>query len=95
MVDGGEKVYFVGKMIESPFLKEWTMAALEGVKDAAKEFAHGALMIDPCEEIKKMLSLSEQAKEDFTGVLPWHSETWTQGDEWKKNWKWGKIAPLS
>jgi hypothetical protein len=84
-----------GKIINSPFLYKWTHAALQGVNDAAKEFAKNEEDINPNTEIKRLLRLSEQAKTgEFTGMLPEHTETWSDGSKWKEDWRWGKIPPL-
>lgn len=83
------------KILDSPVLQAWTYAALQGVMDAAKDFITDN-KVNPYEEMLKLWALSEKSKMgEFTGVLPGHTETWTEGKEWKANWQWGKIPPLS
>lgn len=84
-----------GKVIDSPFLSSWTTAALQGIVDAAKDFAMSGHRIDPYAEIVRLWQLSLKAQHgEFTGVLPRHTETWTEGEDWIANWQWGKIPPL-
>lgn len=82
-------------LVDSPFLKPWTEAALQGVVDAASDFIYQGQVINPQNELLKLWGLSIQAQAgQFTGVLPRHTETWSKGEEWKANWKWGKVLPL-
>lgn len=81
--------------VNSPFLRSWTEAALQGVEDAASDFIYQGQVINPQDELLKLWRLSIQAKSgQFTGVLPGHTQTWSKGEEWKANWKWGRIKPL-
>lgn len=93
--EGGRvKASLRGVLVDSPFLKTWTQAALQGVVDSAKEFTQGKTII-PKEEINRLYALSQEAQGGkFTGLLPAHTETWSQGDEFRVNWRWGKIPPL-
>ena len=93
--NGIVKASLEGKLVASPFLPQWTWAALQGVVDAATDFVTKKQIIDPRDEIHKLWALSEKAQSgEFTGVLPDHTETWSEGETWKKEWKWGKIPPL-
>lgn len=83
------------KVLDSPLLPAWTTAALQGVVDAAKDFIARGNTVNPHAEILKLWQLSLKSQQgEFTGVLPGHTETWTEGEEWKANWQWGKIHPL-
>lgn len=93
--NGIVKASLEDKVINSKFLKPWSLAALQGVVDAASDFVVHHHAIDPQTEMLKLWVLSNQAKSgQFTGVLPRHTETWTEGEMWKQSWKWGKIPPL-
>ncbi|MBI2033038.1 MAG: hypothetical protein HYT10_01075 [Candidatus Levybacteria bacterium] len=93
-IDGIIKASSAGSIVNSPFLKPWSHAVHEGVMDAAKDFLLQGKGVVVKDEILRLLKLSNQAKQGiFTGILPWHTETWSEGDIWKKNWKWGKIPP--
>lgn len=93
--EGIVKASLDGKVVNSPFLRPWSLAALQGVVDAASEFVTQGKGIDPQDELLKLWTLSLKAKSgEFTGVLPGHTETWSEGEAWKANWKWGKIPPL-
>lgn len=93
--NGVVKASLEGKVIGSPFLSSWTTAALQGIVDAAKDFVMNDNRVDPHAEIVRLWQLSQKAQNgEFTGILPDHTETWTKGEAWKKNWKWGKIPPL-
>lgn len=94
--DGGVvKASLEGKLVESPFLQTWTLSALQGVVDAAIDFVVKKQIINPQDEILRLWELSNRAKSgEFTGILPGHTETWTEGEAWRENWKWGKIPPL-
>ncbi|MBI3984432.1 MAG: hypothetical protein HY344_00610 [Candidatus Levybacteria bacterium] len=81
--------------VNSPFLQPWTEAALQGVEDAASDFICQGQVINPQDELLKLWRLSIQAQSgQFTGVLPGHTKTWSKGEEWKANWKWGRVPPL-
>lgn len=93
--NGIVKASLEGKVVKSPFLEIWSNAALEGVTDAAKDFISNGKLLTPHQELLRLWELSDKAKAGiFTGVLPDHTETWTEGLQWKNNWKWGKIPPL-
>ena len=82
------------KIIDSPFMKVWSWAVNQGAYDAGLDFARGdAVKVkDHVEMIAQLSALSRQGK--WTGVLPRNTMTWTEGENWRKNWKWGKIPPL-
>lgn len=83
-----------GKIIDSSYMKVWSWAVKQGAYDAGLEFARGK-RIDIKEHILKIIELSKLSNQGFwTGVLPRNTLTWTEGENWKKNWKWGKIPPL-
>lgn len=85
-----------GKILDSKYMHAWSKAALKGLEDAALAFANGVLSVEPNLEIEKLARLSDQANQGlFTGVLPEHTQTWTEGETWKANWPWGKILPLT
>lgn len=93
--DGVVKGSLDGKLVASPFLPTWSLAALRGVVDAASDFVTQGKVISPHDEILKLWELSYKAQSgEFTGVLPGHTETWSEGEAWKANWKWGKTPPL-
>lgn len=93
--NGVVKASLDGKLIASPFLHAWSLAALQGVVDAASDFVATGQVIHPRDEILKLWQLSVKAQSgEFTGVLPTHTETWSEGEAWKASWKWGKILPL-
>ena len=84
-----------GKLVHSPFLQVWTNAALRGVIAAAEDFINSGEQINVYDELIKLGDLSEKARSGtFTGVLPEHTETWSEGPQWIANWPWGKIPPL-
>lgn len=94
--DGGIiKASLEGKLIDSPFLPTWSFAALQGVVDAAIHYIESGQEIIPEDEILRLRDLAKIAQSgEFTGVLPGHTETWSEGDTWKRDWRWGKISPL-
>lgn len=93
--NGTVKASLDGKLIDSPVLPSWSLAALQGVVDAASDFVTQGQVIDPYDELLRLWELSTRAQAgEFTGVLPGHTETWSEGELWKANWKWGKIPPL-
>lgn len=84
-----------GTVVDSPYLKAWHEAAIKGLEDAAKEFVKKGKTVDPHSELLRLWDLSERAKQgEFTGILPGHTQTWSEGDKWKANWPWGRIPPL-
>lgn len=82
-----------GTEVNSPYLKAWNVAAIQGLEDAARDLIAGK-QIQPYSEIQRLWDLSEKAKKGFTGILPEHTDTWPKGAEWRANWPWGKIPPL-
>lgn len=93
--NGIVKASLEGKLIDSPLLPVWSQAALQGVVDAASDFVTQGQIINPYDEIIRLWKLSTEAQAgEFTGVLPGHTETWSEGEVWKASWKWGKIFPL-
>ena len=96
MVNGRVVADISDKLVDSPFMKYWTKAVALGAFDAGVEFAKGN-KIPAKEQVAKIAELSRLSREEnaWTGVLPNNTMTWTEGKNWKKNWKWGKIPPLS
>ncbi|HSX36333.1 MAG TPA: hypothetical protein VLH84_05370 [Patescibacteria group bacterium] len=85
-----------GKIIPSPFLQPWSDAIRAGFVDAANDYVLGGQLMDVPAEIVRLGNLSVLAASgDFTGILPDHTETWSGGEAWKQNWKWGKTLPLT
>ncbi len=83
-----------GQIIDSPFMKVWSWAVNQGAYDAGVEFTQGK-RTDIKSHVENIIKLSEMSKQGiWTGVLPRNTMTWTEGENWKKNWKWGKIPPL-
>ena len=84
-----------GTQVDPVFLGPWTVAALHGVVDAAHAYVVNDAEINPVAELHKLLRHVEMAKHGvFTGMLPDHTETWSEGESWKEDWRWGKIPPL-
>lgn len=84
-----------GKMIDSPFLKPWSEAVLLGFEDAAHQFCSDGIVLDPHQLILDLGEHSVAAKQgQFNGMLPGHTETWSEGPAWKESWKWGTTLPL-
>lgn len=93
--EGLVKAVLEGKIVNSPFMSLWTQAALQGVVDAAADYVAAGSCLDIHQEILRLQSLSVAAQQGvFTGMLPTHTETWSEGEEWKANWQWGSIPPL-
>jgi hypothetical protein len=83
-----------GKIIDSPYTKIWSWAVNQGAYDAGVRFARGE-RVDIEEHVQNIIKLSElSAQGKWTGVLPRNTLTWTEGENWRANWKWGKISPL-
>lgn len=83
-----------GQIIDSPFMKVWSWAVNQGAYDAGVEFIRGK-RIDVKEHVNKIIELSKlSAQGKWTGVLPRNTLTWTEGENWRKNWKLGRIPPL-
>lgn len=81
-------------IIDSAYMRVWSWAVNQGAYDAGVHFARGD-RIDVGEHVRKIISLSQMSQNGiWTGVLPNNTLTWTEGEEWRKNWKWGKIPPL-
>lgn len=84
-----------GSIIDSPYLHAAHEAAIQGLEDAAVEYVQNGEAVDPHAEIVRLSGLSDLAKQgEFTGILPEHTETWSEGPKWKREWPWGKIPPL-
>lgn len=82
-----------GKIINSPYMKIWSWAVNQGAYDAGIHYAKGE-KTDIKQHIEKIIELSKLSqKGNWTGVLPNNTMTWTEGENWRKNWKWGKIPP--
>lgn len=86
MIDGNVVIDLENKKVTSPLIRSWAEAAIKGFDDAALDFLGN--QSDPREEIEKILSLSQKAAQtgEFTGVLPYHTPTWSDGESWKNNW---------
>ncbi len=83
-----------GKVINSHYMNVWSKAVNKGAYHAGLEFANG-VKTSVAEQITKIISLSDKAKTgQWTGVLPMNTPTWSDGENWVKNWPWGKIPPL-
>ncbi|MFH1863722.1 MAG: hypothetical protein ABIJ85_02300 [bacterium] len=83
-----------GKIIESPYIKTWSWAVNQGAYDAGVDFAAGK-RINVRDHVQQIIALSKLSQQgQWTGVLPRNTLTWTEGENWKNNWKWGKIPPL-
>lgn len=83
-----------GKIIDSPYMKVWSYAVNQAAYDAGLDFARGE-RVDVRTHIENIAELAHFSQEGhWTGVLPRNTMTWTEGEEWRKNWKWGKIPPL-
>lgn len=83
-----------GKIIDSPFMKVWSYAVNQGAYDAGLDFARGQ-RINVKEHVEAIAELSDYSRAGhWTGVLPNNTLTWTEGENWRKNWKWGKLPPL-
>lgn len=83
-----------GKIIESPFMKVWSWAVNQGAYDAGIDYARGKRIVVK-EHVEKIIELSKlSAQGGWTGVLPRNTLTWTEGENWRKKWKWGRIPPL-
>ena len=83
-----------GKIIDSPFMKVWSWAVNQGAYDYGIHFARGE-RVDIKEHVNRIIELSKLSEKGvWTGVLPTNTLTWTKGEEWRANWKWGKIPPL-
>ena len=83
-----------GKIIDSPFMKVWSWAVNQGAYDAGIDFARGQ-RINVRDHVLNIAELSDfSRKGQWTGVLPSNTLTWTEGENWRKKWKWGKIPPL-
>lgn len=82
-----------GQIIDSPFMKVWSWAVNQGAYDAGVEFIQGK-RTDIKSHVENIIKLSEMSKQGiWTGVLPRNTMTWTEGENWRKNWEWGKIPP--
>jgi len=83
-----------GKIIESPYMKIWSWAVNQGAYDAGIHHARGE-KVDVKQHVEWIIELSKYSQKGlWTGVLPNNTMTWTFGENWRKNWKWGKIPPL-
>lgn len=83
-----------GKIIDSPFMKVWSWAVSQGAYDAGVDFVRGK-RINVRAQVNEIIRLSELSRQgNWTGVLPGNTLTWTEGANWIRNWKWGKIPPL-
>lgn len=84
-----------GKVVSSEYMSAWQLAALQGVVDAAIDFIDQDIIINPRDEIMRLWELSNESQSGvFTGVLPGHTETWSEGADWMAKWRWGKVLPL-
>jgi hypothetical protein len=82
------------KVVSSPYMQVWTKATLVGAYAAGIDYSLGK-RVNIKEHVEYLQNLSNKAKQgEWTGILPDHSLTWTEGENWRKNWKWGKIPPL-
>jgi hypothetical protein len=75
-------------------MKVWSWAVNQGAYDAGIHYARGERS-DVKQHIEKIIELSKLSQMGrWTGVLPNNTMTWTSGESWRKNWKWGRIPPL-
>gem|GEM_PF-4762642 len=82
------------KVIKSPHMQLWSWAVNQGAHDAGVLFARGKRE-SVHDSVQRLIELSKTSAEGkWTGVLPRNTLTWTEGENWKANWKWGKIPPL-
>lgn len=92
--DGVVVADLAGKIIESPFMKVWSYAVNQAAYDAGLDFARGE-RINVRDHVLAIAEMSDYSREGhWTGVLPHNTLTWTEGENWRRNWKWGKISPL-
>lgn len=66
----------------------WGQAALQGVAEAAHHYKTGISKTDVEHAIRRLYDLHLKAKQtnEWTGVLPTHTPTWTKGDEFLAAW---------
>lgn len=82
------------KMLGSQFMEMWSLAVNAGAYAAGELYAAGR-EVSVQSHVEEIINLSSQSAEDiWTGVLPRNTLTWTEGENWKANWQWGKIPPL-
>lgn len=83
-----------GKIINSSFMKVWSWAVNQAAYDAGLDFAKGQ-RINVKDHVLAISEMSDYSRAGYwTGVLPNNTLTWTEGENWRNNWKWGKIPPL-
>lgn len=82
-----------GKVIDSSYMQIWSWAVNKGALDAAQEFDADNFKIQA--HVQNVIQFSKlSASGMWTGVLPKHTLTWTEGEKWRAGWKHGKIPPL-
>jgi len=82
------------KVVKSTYMQVWTKATLMGSYAAGIDFSLGK-RVNVKMHVENLQELSDDAKQGkWTGMLPDHTMTWTEGEEWVRKWKWGKIPPL-
>jgi hypothetical protein len=87
------RIEFIFEKVDSYLLRVWTKATLDGFKDAANDFAIKG-NAPSYTELIKLKDLIKKANEgEWTGMLPFHTCTWSRGNEFVGNWRWGKITP--
>lgn len=71
-----------------PLSVAWGQAALEGVSEAAHQYKSGISDHDVIAAVKNLYELHVSARADgqWTGVLPAHTPTWSQGDAFLAAW---------
>lgn len=103
MQDGRVAASVDRSIVNSPLLYPWAEAALGGVAAAAMSFVENGNRVvregkeySPQDELERLAVLKGRAGlGEFTGILPFNTETWSEGAAWKANWPHGKIPPLA
>jgi len=81
-------------ILPSKMFQLWTWAVNEGALAAGFDHA-GGYTPDIAHHVQHIISLSaDAAAGKWTGVLPRNTLTWSEGDNWRASWPWGKIPPL-
>jgi len=95
--NGNDKVVadITDKTLNSIPMNVWTRAVNQGAYDAGARFAISGQNPNLADHVRFIEDLREKSMQgEWTGILPHNTLTWTEGENWVKNWPWGKILPL-
>ena len=80
--------------IDHPIIQSWARSSKQGSIDAAIEYGCKKINIEA--HVLGLDSLSKKTYDEkvWTGMLPESTETWPEGENWRRKWSLGHIPPI-